>query len=152
MLTNETETGILSLASTTTIQASRDMPTLDVQALRSAMKSQSVTISRLASISRVSRAQLSRLLPKRAAPARQATISRLAKALDVSPVALTVGGELNRYREYVVREHEKLDFRGIGMPQLERQPIEDIFGQRQRHESPRPAELGRTSSFHREFL
>ncbi|HET6878779.1 MAG TPA: NACHT domain-containing protein, partial [Pirellulales bacterium] len=55
-------------------------------------------------------------------------------------MALTVGGELNRYREYVVREHEKLDFRGIGMPQLERQPIEDIFVDLTVRRAPTPKE------------
>ena len=103
------------------------IPTLDVKRLKSAADAQGLTQSELAKRSGVSRAQLSRILSGTQARVRPGTLERLARALKADTGHLCVGGELNQYRELVAKEHGELDFRGIGMPRLQRQPIGDVF-------------------------
>ncbi|HUT90725.1 MAG TPA: HEAT repeat domain-containing protein [Thermoguttaceae bacterium] len=101
--------------------------TLDVARLRSAISAQGITQSELAKSSGVSRAQLSRLLASDQARVREGTLKRLARALQIDVVQLAPGGELESFRELVGREHAELDFRGIGMPGLQKLAIEDVF-------------------------
>ncbi len=103
------------------------MAILDVDHLKNCMKAQAVTQSEVARISGVSRATVSRLLGQRQSRVHQATLERLAQTLRVAPVQLTVGGELERFKRLVAEEQGELDFRGMGMPRLQRQPIEDVF-------------------------
>ncbi|MCO6459748.1 MAG: NACHT domain-containing protein [Pirellulaceae bacterium] len=101
--------------------------TLDVARLRSWMKSQHVSQTELVIRSGVSRAQLSRLLSRDRATVRMGTISKLAHALALHPTELTANGQRQRYLDWVAEQHEFIDFRGIGMPHLQRQRIEDVF-------------------------
>ena len=101
--------------------------TLDVARLRSVISAQGITQSELADSSGVSRAQLSRLLARDRARVREGTLKRLARALQIDAVQLAPGGELERFRELVRGEHSELDFRGIGMPGLQKLAIQDVF-------------------------
>jgi len=100
---------------------------IDTARLRSAISAQGVTQSELAKSSGVSRAQLSRLLARDKARVREGTLERLARALRIDAVQLAQGGELGRFRESVGSEHAELDFRGIGMPGLQKLAIQDVF-------------------------
>lgn len=100
---------------------------LDVHRLRSEMQAQALSQKQLVERSGVSRAQLSRILSRKHGSVRDRTISRLAQALGVDPADLIVDGRLQRYRSWVVGEHGFVDFQGIGMPQFQKQPIDDIF-------------------------
>ena len=103
------------------------VPILDRRRLESLIESQGLTQSELVRMSGVSRAQLSRLLARDESRVRQRTLERLAQALKVAPAKLSVGGVLNQYRQSVAHEHKEIDFRGLGMPDVQRQPIQDVF-------------------------
>ena len=103
------------------------MASLDVGRLKSAIGAQDITQSELARVSGVSRAQLSRLLAGGEARVRARTLERLAHALQIDPTQLCAGGELEPFRESVGKEHAEIDFRGIGMPRLQKQPIQEVF-------------------------
>jgi len=100
---------------------------LDIKAVRLAMESQGLTQAEVVRRSGLSRAQLSRLLSLSVASVRKDTVTRLAQGLDVSPSEILRGGRLHDFRNAIAEEHERIDFRGIGMPQFEPQPIEDVF-------------------------
>ncbi|MCH7729078.1 MAG: NACHT domain-containing protein [Planctomycetes bacterium] len=100
---------------------------IDIAALRFAMKSQSVNQKELVGRSRISRAQISRILAQEVATVRRSTISKLASALQIEPSELTIGGQLRSFRQWVLHETAKIDFRGIGMPHFAKQPIEEVF-------------------------
>ena len=100
---------------------------LDITRLKSAIDSRNITQSELVRKSGVSRAQLSRLLSRTEARVRQSTLQRLARALEIDTAELSMGGELKLFRQFVEKEHAEIDFRGIGMPQLQKQPIQDVF-------------------------
>ena len=100
---------------------------LDIQQLRSAMEAQGLSQAELVERSGVSRAQLSRLLSQERVKVRDQTISRLANALSLDPAALLVEGREQAYRDWILTENGFLDFRGLGMPQLQKQPLGDIF-------------------------
>ena len=101
---------------------------LDVARLKSLIRTQHVTQLQLATKSGVSRAQLVRLL---ASPhevrVRQDTADRLAQALGTVAVELAAGGGLNRFKDWVAKEHSSVDFRGIGMPNVQKELIEEVF-------------------------
>lgn len=101
--------------------------TLDVRRLKAVIGAQGITQQELARTSGVSRAQLSRILGRTESRVRQHTLERLAQALKIDIAELSVGGTLNRFKQLVAEEHGYIDFRGIGMPTLQRQPIGDIF-------------------------
>ncbi len=117
---------------------------LNVELLRTTLASQDISISRLAETSRVSRPQLSRILSGQVGSVRESTIQRLATALAMTPQQLTLGGELREYRDFVAKAHEKLGFRGIGMPHFEQQPIEEVFVDLTVREDARPDDDCRT--------
>ena len=100
---------------------------LDVPRLRAVLEVRGMTQSVLARKSRVSRVQISRILGGGHSRVQQRTLERLAGALGVEPAELLPGGPLEQYRELVTKEHGFLDFRGLGMPQLEGQPIAALF-------------------------
>ncbi len=101
--------------------------TLDIQSLKAVIAAQGITQSGLAKISGVSRAQLVRLLKGDRPRVHQSTLERLAKALTVDTAHLLPGGVLNRFKESLAKEHRDVDFRGIGMPRIQWEPIEDVF-------------------------
>ena len=100
---------------------------LDVRRVRSEMESQNLAQKELVQKSGVSRAQLSRLLSCNRGNVRESTVNRLAQALGLDSADLVVRGRLQRYRDWILEEHGFVDFRGLGMPQFQKQPIDDIF-------------------------
>ena len=101
--------------------------TLDSQRLRSKISAQGISHSELARRSGLSRAQVHRLLSREHAAVRPQTLQRLAKAVGVEASELTSGGRLQVFRQWVASEQGFVDFRGIGMPRHERQPIDAVF-------------------------
>ena len=102
--------------------------TLDTERLKALIGAQSVTHYDLARRSGVSRVQLSRILAAPVEPrVRQGTLERLARALRIAPEDLSVDGRLRHFEQMVAEEHGYIDFRGIGMPNVQRQPIRDVF-------------------------
>jgi len=100
---------------------------LRVDRLKSALESQGLTQSELVKKSGVSRAQVSRLLASREARVREGTLKRLADALGVTAAELSGCGRLAQYRLWLAEETGTIDFRGIGMPSAQRQPIQEVF-------------------------
>lgn len=101
---------------------------LDVARLKSLLESQHLSQSELAKTSGVSRPQLVRLLASaREVRVREDTVNRLARALQTDPIELAAGGKLERFRLWVAEEHNFVDFRGIGMPNVRKEPIEEVF-------------------------
>jgi predicted nucleotidyltransferase/transcriptional regulator with XRE-family HTH domain len=101
--------------------------TLDPHRLRKAIAAVGANQTSIARLSGVSRAQLSRLLAGNEARVRQSTLTQLARALRVGPDALAVGGPIACYREWLAEEAGYVDFRGFGMPSVQRQPIQEVF-------------------------
>lgn len=100
---------------------------LDVRQLRTAMDKQGLGQSEMVVRSGVSRAQLSRLLSRDRVRVREQTIARLAEALRVDTADLATDGRRQAYLDWVARAHAFVDFRGLGLPQFQRQEIEAIF-------------------------
>lgn len=100
---------------------------LDAQRLRAALASAGGNQALLARQSEVSRAQLGRLVSGDGPRVRQGTLERLAGALGISPDELRVGGAIPRYRQWLAQEVGYIDFRGFGMPSVQRQPIQEVF-------------------------
>ena len=71
--------------------------------------------------------QLSRLVAGDGSRVRQGTLNRLAGALGVSPDELVVGGAIPRYKRWLFEETSYVDFRGFGMPSVQRQLIREVF-------------------------
>ncbi len=100
---------------------------LDVQRIRSQMESQGLSQKDLVAKSGVSRAQLSRILSRNRGNVREQTVARLAQALGTDLAELVVEGRQQQYLDWITEEQGFVDFRGIGMPQFQKQPINDIF-------------------------
>jgi transcriptional regulator with XRE-family HTH domain len=101
--------------------------TLDSHRLREAIVAVGSNQTSIARQSGVSRAQLSRLVAGNEARVRQSTLTQLARALGVGPEALLVGGAVACYKRWLSEEAGYVDFRGFGMPSVQRQPIQDVF-------------------------
>jgi transcriptional regulator with XRE-family HTH domain/predicted nucleotidyltransferase len=101
--------------------------TLDAQRLRTAIASVGENQASVARQSGVSRAQLGRLLAGSSARVRRSTLERLARTLGISPDALLVGGAMPQYKQWVADDAGYMDFRGLGMPSVQRQPIAAVF-------------------------
>ena len=101
--------------------------TLDVLALKRAMKAQGLTATQLASVSKVSRAQLTRILAKNKPQVRASTMKRLATGVRKAPAEISVDGFERDYRSYIVREYGAMSFRGLGLVDLPAQPLEVLF-------------------------
>jgi predicted nucleotidyltransferase/transcriptional regulator with XRE-family HTH domain len=91
------------------------------------MQSSGVSQSLIVQRSGISRAQLSRLVAGDGYRVRQGTLNRLAGALGVSPDELVVGGAIPRYKRWLFEETSYVDFRGFGMPSVQRQLIREVF-------------------------
>jgi transcriptional regulator with XRE-family HTH domain/predicted nucleotidyltransferase/energy-coupling factor transporter ATP-binding protein EcfA2 len=100
---------------------------LDGKRLSAVMETIGETQASIARKSGVSRAQLGRLVSGNEARVRQGTLERLARALDISPDALLVGGAIPRYKRWLAEQAGYIDFRGFGMPTVQRQPIQEVF-------------------------
>jgi transcriptional regulator with XRE-family HTH domain/predicted nucleotidyltransferase len=100
---------------------------LDILRLKSAISSKGITRQQLAKVSGVSRAQLARILCSRDASVRNATLEGFARALGVDSTEILVGGAISGYNQWVERQFAYIDFRGMGLPSLQRQAIEDVF-------------------------
>ncbi|NQT40336.1 MAG: HEAT repeat domain-containing protein [Planctomycetes bacterium] len=103
------------------------LPSLDVNRLKSTADAQHLTQAALARVSGVSRAQLARLFGRSEASVRPATLKRLADALGVDPTKLLVGGPIEAYRKLVAEKFAQVDFRGLGLARVKRQPIAEIY-------------------------
>ena len=101
--------------------------TLDPHRLREAIAAIGGNQTSIARQSGVSRAQLSRLVAGNGARVRQSTLTQLAQALGVGPDALLVGGAIACYKRWLAEESGYVDFRGFGMPSVQRQPIHEVF-------------------------
>src|SRR5271157_1522118 len=120
--------------------------TLDPHRLRKAIAAVGGNQTSIARQSGVSRAQLSRLVAGNEARVRESTLTQLARALGVGPEALLVGGAIACYKRWLAEEAGYVDFRGFGMPSVQRQPIDEVFvdlaveedtGEREKDCSPR---------------
>ena len=100
---------------------------LDTPRLRSLISSKAITQKELAMASGVSRAQLARILGSRDSTVRNATLDGIARAVGVDPDDIVVGGAISGYNRWVGEEHGWIDFRGMGMPSLQRQAIGCVF-------------------------
>ncbi|NLX96375.1 MAG: NACHT domain-containing protein [Rhodopirellula sp.] len=103
------------------------LATLDTGRLQAAIASAGVSQSVVVQRSGISRAQLSRLVAGDNPKIRRGTLERLAAAVDVAPESLLVGGMITRYKRWLAEQTGYVDFRGFGMPTLERRPIAEIF-------------------------
>ena len=95
--------------------------------LESIISSQGISRKELANSSGVSRAQLARILHSKQAMVRSATVDGIARALRVDPVEILAGGVNAQYMQWVEGQLASVDFRGLGMPGLQRQAIKDVF-------------------------
>jgi predicted nucleotidyltransferase/transcriptional regulator with XRE-family HTH domain/energy-coupling factor transporter ATP-binding protein EcfA2 len=111
--------------------------TLDAHRLRAAIASIGGNQTSVARQSGVSRAQLGRLLAGNSAEVRRSTLERLARTLGTTPEALLVGGAMPQYKQWVAEGTAFIDFRGLGMPSLQRQPIAEVFVDPAVQEDPR---------------
>lgn len=102
-------------------------PIIQVNRVRELMDSQRVTQKELASRSGVSRPQLSRILQQHKVAVRTGTLERLAKGLRCEQDELLAGDARQEFRAAQAGEFGHVDFRGLGMPRLERLPIADVF-------------------------
>ena len=102
---------------------------LDTNRLAEAIASNGVSQAAIARKSGVSRAQLNRLVSARGGSVRvrQRTVEQLARAMEVSPESLLAGGSLSPYKSWLAQETRLVDFRGFGIPGVQRQAIQDIF-------------------------
>ncbi len=103
------------------------MQTIDAARLRALVESQGIGKSELARKSAVSRAQLGRILGGNQDRVRQSTLDKLAQALGVDPTELATGGTLTKFSELLARQYGYIDFRGLGMPRMQRQPLQNVF-------------------------
>ncbi|NQT17341.1 MAG: helix-turn-helix domain-containing protein [Planctomycetes bacterium] len=99
----------------------------NVDRLRSLLARQGMTQADLVRASGISRAQIGRILSGRQDQVRQSTLDRLARALHVDAADVSAGGVLGAFRKRVAQAHAELDFRGIGNPHMQKQPIEKVF-------------------------
>jgi len=111
--------------------------TLDAQRLRTAIANVGGNQASVARQSGVSRAQLGRLVAGSSARVRRSTLERLARTLGTSPDALLLGGAMPQYKQWAADETAYIDFRGLGMPSVQRQPIAEVFVDPAVDEDPR---------------
>ncbi len=77
-------------------------------------------------VRRVSR-QVTRLVAGNVARVRRSTLERLARALGIDADTLLMVGGMPQYKQWVVDDTGYVDFRGFGMPSVQRQPIAEVF-------------------------
>ncbi len=103
------------------------MPRINENQLLELLKARGLSQIALVERSGVSRAQIGRIVRGNVAEIRQKTIDDLAKGLGVDPAILELDGQVNRYLQWVRKSHSFVDFRGMGLTQLKKEPIDEIF-------------------------
>src|SRR5688572_3182796 len=98
-----------------------EMIDLDVKKLKAYMDSEGINQTDLSTRSGVSRAQVIRVLSTNKSKVRESTLAKLASAVGLEPLALTVGGVEQLYRAWIHEQFGCVDFRGIGLPQFQKQ-------------------------------
>ena len=71
--------------------------------------------------------QVSRLLVSGCSGVRPRTLERIARGLRDLPHELGVGGVLTQYKKWIAEKHGYINFRGFGMPNVQKQPIQEVF-------------------------
>ncbi|NQU21762.1 MAG: NACHT domain-containing protein [Candidatus Nealsonbacteria bacterium] len=100
---------------------------IDTQRLRTALDAQDVTKSQLARISGVSRTAIHGILRDADKQVRPETIRRLAASLNISPDFLTLGGIPAAYREWLVGQHDRLNFQQPGLGRIESTSLAEVY-------------------------
>ena len=104
------------------------MPNISINRLRSALKEKRITQTALVERSGVSRAQLGRILRSgEVSSVRDKTLRQLAEGLGVGVGYLEIDGERKRYCQWVCEQHQLVNFRGLGLPELKNEKFEDIY-------------------------
>jgi len=58
---------------------------------------------------------------------RSATVDGIARAIGVDPAEILVDGPISGYNQWVESQFAHIDFRGMGLPSLQRQPVQAVF-------------------------
>ena len=104
------------------------MPNISINRLKSVLKEKRITQTALVEHSGVSRAQLGRILRSgEVSNVRDKTLQQLAEGLGVEVGYLEVDGGRKRYCQWVCEQHQLVNFRGLGLPELKNEQFEDIY-------------------------
>ena len=102
-------------------------PVIEPERIRDFMKLQGMTQAGLAAESGVSRPQLSRILQQDQATVQAGTLDRLSKALRCDRADLLARNAIREFCQAQSQEYGYVDFRSLGMPGIERLPVQDVF-------------------------
>lgn len=103
------------------------MPVIDRKTLKQLMKERKITQVSLVERSGVSRAQIGGILRGERISVRDKTISDIASAIGVDAKDLEQGGAENSFRDWIIEQHSYVSFRGLQIPLLKKELIEDVF-------------------------
>ncbi len=100
---------------------------IDIQKLQAAIRSQDVSKSELARRSGISRTAIYGILRDADKQVREETVRRLAATLNLAPGYITLGGVPSSYGQWLIEQHEGVDFHGLGLGQLKPVALRSLY-------------------------
>lgn len=103
------------------------MPEIEPDVVVKIARKMGFTQTDLVEATGISRSQIGRIFRGSATELREKTLFELAKGLGVNASDLEIGGAERSYLTWVRDCHQFVDFRGMGLPQLKKEKIEEVF-------------------------
>ena len=104
-----------------------EMPRISHETIVEIANNQGLSQTRLVEVTGLSRSQIGRIFRGSATELRDKTLVELARGLGVNAAEVVIDGSERLYLEWVRESHSFVDFRGMGLPQLKKERIEEVF-------------------------